>query len=244
MKQRSPNDKNTREQIQRELTAFKGTKLAEGALGYVLVVVRSLGDDRDPRHPAPGDSISIREAGLSYGEARVALEQALAVARSRAEESDKPPPGSTIRTAAQVAAALVVELMPEICQKFPRAAGAYTSVATLRLEYWEKEVRADEQQRHTGQAPHQIGRNMFYVNRQRLLTGLESVRRSICPYKRPLHGCDCKYGASLLGEQTGCPEVREAIGLIAAMTDDEFASLSARTGALDVGDLLSALKTK
>jgi plasmid maintenance system antidote protein VapI len=241
VKQRSPNDKNTREQIQRELTAFKGTKLAEGALGYVLVVVRSLRDDRDPRRLAPWDSISTRQAGLSYGEARVALEQALAVAvsyakrtavkslqsRQRTPAPDRPfepdwasPPGdtvqeliqhngisrttlgealhlsqpeldellsgqrelscancleleellgvpasfwvkleaqyrrtlsrishgrsknTTIRTAAQVAAALVAELMPEICQKFPRAAGAYTSVATLRLEHWEKEVRA------------------------------------------------------------------------------------------------------
>jgi len=77
---------NERERLQQELEAFEGTKLAEGALGYVLVVVRSLGNDRDPRHPAPGDSISIREAGLTYGESRVALEQALAILRQQAAE--------------------------------------------------------------------------------------------------------------------------------------------------------------
>lgn len=77
---------NTREQIQRELESFEDTKLVEGAVGYVLVVVRSLGNDRDPRRPAPGDSISIREAGLTYGESRIALEQALAVLRQQAAE--------------------------------------------------------------------------------------------------------------------------------------------------------------
>lgn len=75
---------NTREKIQQELRSFEGTELAEGAIGYVLVVVRSLGNDRDPRHPAPGDSISIREAGLTRGESWVALEQALNAVRRQA----------------------------------------------------------------------------------------------------------------------------------------------------------------
>jgi hypothetical protein len=82
---------------------------------------------------------------------------------------------------------------------------------------------------------------VFYVNRTRLLIGLEALRRSVCPYSRPQHGCDCKYGVSLRGEQNGCPELREAIHLLAALTQDEFEELILRVDGLDVDALQAAL---
>lgn len=85
---------------------------------------------------------------------------------------------------------------------------------------------------------------MFYVNRERLLAGLEALRHSACPYSRPQHGCDCKYGASLSGEQTGCPELREAIHLLAALTQGEFNELIRRADGLDVDVLQAALSRK
>jgi len=38
--------------------------------------------------------------------------------------------------------------------------------------------------------------------------------------------------------------VREAIGIVAAMTDDEFVAFSERAGGLDVDVLLAALNAK
>lgn len=50
---------------------------------------------------------------------------------------------------------------------------------------------------------------MFGVNDERLIEGLEAIRKRLCVYPGPT--CDCKFGASGKGEQTGCPEVRQAI---------------------------------
>jgi hypothetical protein len=85
---------------------------------------------------------------------------------------------------------------------------------------------------------------MFCVNRERLIAGLEVLRQSLCPYRRPGHDCDCKYGVALRGEQTGCPEVREVIGLLSAMSDGEFAIFVKRAGGLDVDVLRAAINAK
>ena len=45
---------------------------------------------------------------------------------------------------------------------------------------------------------------------ERLADSLELLRQHLCGYVgQPT--CDCKYGASGRGEQTGCPELRDAI---------------------------------
>lgn len=69
-----------RDDVQRELAAFEGTELAAGAVGYVLVVVGGSGND--PRPVAVGDTISLRQNGLSIGEAVVALELAAKVLKT------------------------------------------------------------------------------------------------------------------------------------------------------------------
>lgn len=68
---------NPRDRVRRDLEALEGSQLADGALGYVLVVIRSLGTDRDQRAPAPGDSVSIREVNLTPGQSQMALRLAL-----------------------------------------------------------------------------------------------------------------------------------------------------------------------
>lgn len=85
---------------------------------------------------------------------------------------------------------------------------------------------------------------MFCVNRERLIDGLEKLRQSLCPYRAPGHTCDCKYGASLRGEQTGCPELREVALLLAAMSDGEFAIFVKRAGGLDMDVLRRAINAR
>ena len=56
---------------------------------------------------------------------------------------------------------------------------------------------------------------MFVVPMPELLEGLGRLRRRLCNYQASdEHGCDCKYGATGRGEQSGCPEVRAAIELL------------------------------
>lgn len=49
----------------------------------------------------------------------------------------------------------------------------------------------------------------------KLIQGLMKTRQLICGYEStkmaPDHLCDCKYGANGIGEQTGCPEIADAI---------------------------------
>jgi len=49
---------------------------------------------------------------------------------------------------------------------------------------------------------------------------LEQVRKEICGYAGSR--CDCKYGARMKGEETGCPEVSLASGIFDVMTDKEY----------------------
>lgn len=53
---------------------------------------------------------------------------------------------------------------------------------------------------------------MFGTNHENLVAGLEAVRARLCGYIG--ERCDCKFGASGVGEQTGCPEVRQAIAYL------------------------------
>lgn len=59
---------------------------------------------------------------------------------------------------------------------------------------------------------------MFGIEDSRLIENLERMRQQRCGYGSTLEGegarCDCKFGASGKGEQTGCPELRQAIFLI------------------------------
>lgn len=68
-----------------------------------------------------------------------------------------------------------------------------------------------------------------------LLAGLERIGGELCSYMLPGNDwtkvrCDCKYGGPKpQGEQTGCPEVRQAHRLLSMLTDDEWRELAART---------------
>ena len=74
---------------------------------------------------------------------------------------------------------------------------------------------------------------MFSDNRKNLLVNLEKIQRRLCSYdnfsndptseKPPV--CDCKYGASGIGEQTGCPELRCILLLLENMSEKEFSKI-------------------
>jgi hypothetical protein len=77
----------------------------------------------------------------------------------------------------------------------------------------------------------------MYPTRTDIIEGLERVRKGVkkaqpyrmgglCGYMG--HLCDCKYGATLEGEQTGCPEVMVAAGVLRFMTDEEYAAITRR----------------
>lgn len=54
---------------------------------------------------------------------------------------------------------------------------------------------------------------MFGVEHDVLIENLEKLRRRLCAYGGGGR-CDCKFGANGAGEQTGCPEVAQAIKLL------------------------------
>lgn len=68
--------------------------------------------------------------------------------------------------------------------------------------------------------------------REEIILGLYKIRAMLCGYRPPdpenypienTWFCDCKYGATGKGEQTGCPEVISAIeflGYQSALSDD------------------------
>jgi hypothetical protein len=62
------------------------------------------------------------------------------------------------------------------------------------------------------------------VTRTEAITLLERVRStSVCTYAGPT--CDCKYGHSFRGEQTGCPELRDLVAMLGALTDRDWETL-------------------
>lgn len=80
---------------------------------------------------------------------------------------------------------------------------------------------------------------MFGVEQERLAAGLKRMNAGVCGYTRPgaleaAHRCDCKYGiaeeARPNSEQTGCPELRMAALLVAALTPAEFSRACRRAG--------------
>ena len=75
---------------------------------------------------------------------------------------------------------------------------------------------------------------MFGQSQPRLVAGLMQVGDRLCQ-----HGggdwprrCDCKFGASGQGEESGCPEIVAATALIHAMTRAEYRRLCKRAGVL------------
>jgi hypothetical protein len=57
---------------------------------------------------------------------------------------------------------------------------------------------------------------MFTVSQERLIAGLEELRKSVCAYGPDAVRCDCKFGVTCPrlhagSEQTGCPELRQVI---------------------------------
>ena len=65
------------------------------------------------------------------------------------------------------------------------------------------------------------------VTREHIVSALTNVKTRICGYfdnryKGLDARCDCKYGASFEGEQTGCPEVSLAAEVFQNMTEEEY----------------------
>ena len=60
---------------------------------------------------------------------------------------------------------------------------------------------------------------MFGVEHDVLIENLEKLRRWLCAYGGG-GLCDCKFGANGGGEQTGCPEIRQAIKLLKGQQEE------------------------
>lgn len=75
---------------------------------------------------------------------------------------------------------------------------------------------------------------MFGIEKERLVESLEIIRKRLCCYSPESIICDCKYlrddekYPDPIGENTGCCEVRMAMHLIKAMTQEEFETLCKR----------------
>lgn len=70
---------------------------------------------------------------------------------------------------------------------------------------------------------------MFGIQKQKLITNLEKLRKNLCCYMGDY--CDCKYGNGTLkfsSEATGCPEIRQTISMLYVLTDEEFADICNR----------------
>ncbi len=83
---------------------------------------------------------------------------------------------------------------------------------------------------------------MFVRDRKRVSEGLQALLKMTCDYRGRIP-CDCKYGLSeeLLdpktltriqpySEQNGCPEIRCALQLIEAISDEEYNSIMKNKG--------------
>ena len=78
------------------------------------------------------------------------------------------------------------------------------------------------------------------VDKDKLIKGLQNARHNICCYASD--PCDCKFGvekienkyiSKYIGENTGCPEIRQAEYLVRLMTDEEFVKISNREPTTD-----------
>jgi hypothetical protein len=83
--------------------------------------------------------------------------------------------------------------------------------------------------------PYGFGTGRFGTDQEELIAGLQRIGDRLCQYG-PLgtfpRRCDCKYGASSHGEESGCPEVALAAELVNAMTITEFKRLAKRAGVI------------
>lgn len=68
---------------------------------------------------------------------------------------------------------------------------------------------------------------LYKDRRKELIEALERVRKAVCQYSGSR--CDCKYGASIRGEETGCPELRDVIDFFSNMTEVEYKKVCKRT---------------
>ena len=75
---------------------------------------------------------------------------------------------------------------------------------------------------------------MFIRSKQEIIEGLENLRKAICGYGPNAPTCDCKYGGSRIAhsEQTGCPEVRVAIGVLTQLSDIEYYNTCRKFGGI------------
>lgn len=81
---------------------------------------------------------------------------------------------------------------------------------------------------------------MFGITQEKLLIGLTQVNKQLCDYtlaeKHLASRCDCKFGIQLnklkqsSGEENGCPEVRLASKLLAALSVAEYKALAVKAG--------------
>ena len=94
------------------------------------------------------------------------------------------------------------------------------------------------QQRPLNFADAEEARGIFGTTRLQLAGGLQAVGNRLCGYGPWGHfprRCDCKYGGTGVGEDTGCPEVGVAFMMVLAMTPTEYRRIAKRAGiSLDV----------
>jgi len=84
------------------------------------------------------------------------------------------------------------------------------------------------------------------ICREDLIVNLEKVRSRLCSYVNSENFCDCKFGVERgFSEGTGCPEVRTAMNILEAMTDEQYGVLVQRiesygfhAGESDQGDVM------
>ena len=83
---------------------------------------------------------------------------------------------------------------------------------------------------------------MFGVSHGKLIQGLQGAQQRNCCYMG--NTCDCKYGIETtsdekkaaefwrndIGEQTGCPEIRQALAMLGALSTSEFNKLAQEAG--------------
>jgi len=74
---------------------------------------------------------------------------------------------------------------------------------------------------------------LYTPTKAQIIKALWAVRERVCAYsdetfKNEKARCDCKYGASMRGEETGCPEIHFINGLLKHMTPTEYKRLVKR----------------
>jgi len=67
------------------------------------------------------------------------------------------------------------------------------------------------------------------ICREDLIENLKKVRSQLCCYVNSESFCDCKFGVEGgFLEGTGCPEIRTAMSILEAMTDEQYGVLVQR----------------